>query len=275
MHTAVVVPTYNRPDALAAVLEGYFAQDDLDFELIVADDGSTGETRKVVETFAARSPFLTRHVWQEDRGFRLAAARNRAVAATDADYVIFTDGDCIPARYFVSAHKRLAERGYFLSGNRILVSEGFTRELLDCQIPVHAWTAKQWLAAWLRGSINRWIPLLSLPDGAFRKTTPEKWQGAKTCNLSLWREDLITVNGVDESYSGWGLEDSDLVIRLLHAGVRHKSARFAAPVFHLWHRENDRSRLTENQRQLDELMRSDRVRARVGLDRYFSPTAPI
>jgi len=86
--------------------------------------------------------------------------------------------------------------------------------------------------------------------------------------MSIWRDDLVKVNGVDESFSGWGLEDSDLVVRLYRAGVRHKSARFAAPVFHLWHRENDRSQLAENRRKLDELMSSDRVRAVEGLDRY-------
>ncbi|HKC45115.1 MAG TPA: galactosyltransferase-related protein, partial [Burkholderiales bacterium] len=85
---------------------------------------------------------------------------------------------------------------------------------------------------------------------------------------SAWREDLERVNGLDESYSGWGLEDSDLVIRLLHAGVRHKSARFAAPLFHLWHPENDRSRLADNQRRLDAVLASDRVTAELGLDRY-------
>lgn len=274
MKVAVIVPTYNRPDALAAVLEGYLEQDDLDFELIVADDGSTAETRGVVEAFQLRAPFALRYVWQEDRGFRLAAVRNRAVAATDADYIVFTDGDCIPARHFIAAHKRLAERGYFLSGNRVLVSERFTRELLEHSVPVHEWSTGQWLRAWLRGAINRWVPLVSLPDSALRKVRPLQWEGVKTCNLSLWREDLERVNGVDESYSGWGLEDSDLVIRLHHAGVRHKSARFAAPVFHLWHRENDRSKLPENQARLEELIRSERVRAQAGLDRYSSASPP-
>jgi glycosyltransferase involved in cell wall biosynthesis len=274
MKAAVIVPTYNRPDALAAVLEGYLQQDDPDFELIVADDGSTQETRAVVEAFRLRARFPLRHVWQEDRGFRLAAVRNRAVAATDADYIIFTDGDCIPPRYFVSAHKRLAERGYFLSGNRVLVSEPFTREVLQHALPVHAWSAWRWLRARFSGAINRWIPLLRLPDGGLRKSRPLQWRGVKTCNLSLWRDDLQRVNGVDEAYSGWGLEDSDLVIRLHHAGVHHKSARFAAPVFHLWHRENDRSQLPENQKRLDELVGSARVRAEMGLDRYSSAAPP-
>ena len=269
MKCAVVVPTYNRPDALAAVLEGYLLQDDRDFEVIVADDGSTAETRAVVESFQKRAPFPIRHVWQEDQGFRVAAIRNRGAAATDAPYIIFTDGDCIPPPYFVSAHKRLAERGAFLAGNRLLLSEGFTREVLEHNVPVQGWTRWDWLKARFSGRINRWIPLISLPDGAFRRSAPRRWEGVKTCNISMWRDDFIKVNGVDESFSGWGLEDSDLVIRLERAGVRHKSARFAAPVFHLWHRENDRSKLAENQKRFDEMLKSDRVRAEQGIDRYL------
>ena len=114
------------------------------------------------------------------------------------------------------------------------------------------------------------MPLVRLPDGKWRKRNAREWRGVKTCNLSVWREDLVRVNGLDESYSGWGLEDSDLVIRLLHAGVRNKNARFAAPVFHLWHLENDRSRMPANQKRLDELLRSKRVAAVLGMDRYFS-----
>jgi glycosyltransferase involved in cell wall biosynthesis len=268
MRCAVIVTTYNRPDALAAVLEGYLAQTDTGFELVVADDGSTPESRAVVESFQSRAPFPIRHVWHEDRGFRAAAIRNRAAAATDADYIVFTDGDCIPPSHFVAAHKRLAEHGHFLSGNRLLLSEGFTREVLASKVPVQRWGAMHWLRARLGGRVNRWLPMVRLPDGAFRKRVAQDWEGIKTCNLSLWRDDLVKVNGVDESFSGWGLEDSDLVIRLYRAGVRHKSARFAAPVFHLWHRENDRGSLAENQRRLDEVMHSDRVRAVQGLDRY-------
>ncbi len=272
MKTAVIVTTYNRPDALALVLEGFCAQSTLEFALLIADDGSTGETRRVVEAFAARAPFALGHVWHEDRGFRAAAIRNRAVAATEADHVVFTDGDCIPSRHFVAAHRRLAERGWFLAGNRMLLSRAFTARVLAERLPVHTWTNAQWLAAWLKRDINRLLPLAALGDGAFRKLRPARWKGVKTCNLAVWRADLERVNGLDESYSGWGLEDSDLVIRLLHAGVKHKSARFAAPLFHLWHAENDRSRLPENARRLASLRRSTRVTAVQGLDLYRGGT---
>ncbi|MDH4236482.1 MAG: galactosyltransferase-related protein, partial [Nitrospira sp.] len=106
--------------------------------------------------------------------------------------------------------------------------------------------------------------------GLFRKRSPDRWEGIKTCNLSAWRSDLVRINGLDESYEGWGLEDSDLVIRLLHAGVKHKTARFAAPVFHLWHPEQARMKLPANRKRLDDLLQSSTVRAAVGLDRYGS-----
>jgi glycosyltransferase involved in cell wall biosynthesis len=268
MNTAVIVTTYNRPDALAVVLNGYCGQIDHDFRLVVADDGSTGETAEVVRHFARRAPFPLTHVWHEDRGFRAAAIRNRAVASTDADYVIFTDGDCVPSRHFVRVHKRLAEPGYFLGSNRVLLSAELTNRVVRERLPVHAWNGIDWTWRWSRRDINRLLPLLTLPDGPFRKWMPGRWKGVKTCNLSLWRSDLIRVNGLDESYEGWGLEDSDLVVRLLHAGVKHKNARLAATVFHLWHPEQDRMRLPDNRKRLDELLRSSTVRAAVGLDRY-------
>ena len=265
MRITVVVTTYNRPDALAAVLEGYLAQDAAAFDVVVADDGSTDATRRVVEAYAARAPFALAHVWQEDLGFRAAAVRNRALAATPADYIVFTDGDCVPPPFFVSRHRALAEPGYFVAGNRILLSESFTADVLRERTPIHRWRHGRWLAAWLGRDVNRLLPLVRLPDGAFRKRSPLKWEGVKTCNLAAWRADLERINGFDESYSGWGLEDSDLAIRLTHAGVLHKSARFAAPVFHLWHREWDRGRLAENQRRLDDILASRRIEALAGL----------
>ena len=268
MKTAVIVTTYNRPDALAVVLEGYCGQSDPDFTLVVADDGSTQETATVVQEFARRGHLSLAHVWQEDRGFRAAAIRNRAVASTNADYIIFTDGDCVLLRDFVKAYRDLAEPGYFLGSNRVLLGEAFTSRVLRERLPIHGWRWPDWASAWFRRDVNRLLPLMTLPDGAFRKRSPDRWEGIKTCNLSAWKRDLVCVNGLDESYEGWGLEDSDLVIRLLHAGIKHKTARFAAPVFHLWHREQDRLSLPANQKRLDQLLRTTIVRAAVGLDQY-------
>ncbi len=269
LRIAVIVTTYNSPEVLAAVLDGYLAQTDHNFELLVADDGSTQETAQVVQQFQARATFPVHHIWQEDDGFRAAAIRNRALAATKADYVIFTDGDCIPLVDFVAVHWRLSEPGCFLSGNRLLLSKAFTGQVLREKIPVHQWRFGEWLSARLHGQINRLLPLLRLPDlSALRKLSPKRWKGAKTCNISAFRQDLLRVNGLDESYTGWGLEDSDLVIRLIRAGLINKSARFAAPVLHLWHKENDRSNLEENQRRLQQVLNATHIRAFKGVDQY-------
>ena len=270
LRIAVVVTTYNNPTVLAAVLEGYLVQTDRNFEVFVADDGSTPDTAEVVHQFQARANFPIHHVWQEDDGFRAAAIRNRALAATSADYIIFTDGDCIPLADFVATHRRLCEQGCFLSGNRMLLSRDFTGRVLSEKIPVHLWHFGAWLSARVHGQINRLLPLVHLPDIAWlRKRTPTRWQGAKTCNLSAYREDLLRVNGLDESYSGWGQEDSDLVVRLIRAGLVNKSARFAAPVLHLWHKENDRSHLEENQLRLRRVLNATHIRALRGVDQYL------
>jgi hypothetical protein len=180
MRIAVVVTTYNRPDALDAVLGAYAHQSDTAFELIVADDGSTAETTKLVRRFAARAPFEVSHVWQEDQGFRAAAIRNRAVAAARAEYIIFTDGDCV-RRAPSYQHRRLAEPGWFLAGNRVLLSERFTRAALDEHLPLHDWTWADWVRARGRGEANRVMPLVHLPDGAF-PSAARTWEGVKvTC----------------------------------------------------------------------------------------------
>ena len=267
---AVIITTYNRPDALSAVLAGYLAQRDSNFEMIVADDGSTSETARVVAQYKARADFKITHVRQEDRGFRAGAIRNRALAGSSADYIVFSDGDCIPLPHFIAQHRRLAEAGWFLAGNRILMNEPFTRQVLGQGLSIHGWTARRWLTAAMTGQINRFIPLWPLPVAAsLRKIPARRWEGVMTCNLSAWRSDLLQINGFDESYSGWGLEDSDRVIRLLRSGVNRKSARFAAPVLHLWHRDNDRGGLAENRRRLQDLLHSKRVSAEQGVARYL------
>ena len=270
MKIAVIVTTYNRPDALAAVLDSYLAQNDQSFEVVVADDGSGPETAATVAAYRGRTKVAIGHVRQEDHGFRAGAIRNRALALTGADYVIFTDGDCLPFQGFIAGHRRLARHGWFVAGNRILIDEGLSRRILADHLPVHTWPMGRWFRAFLKGEINRILPLFSIPvPGWLRKLPARRWQGVMTCNLAVWRNDLLAVNGFDEGYQGWGLEDSDLTIRLLHAGLRRKSARFAAPVIHLWHPENDRGTLIENRRRLDALLGSHEIRARQGVERYL------
>ena len=269
MKASVIVTTYNRPDALSSVLQGLAAQNDKDFEVLVADDGSRPDTARLVGEMARDFPVRLVHIWQEDIGFRAGAARNRACAQASGKYIIFIDGDCVPLPGFVNRHKKLAEPGWFVAGNRILLSEGFTAQALALALPLHKRNRFQWLLDRWLGRINRWLPLLDVRDGPWRKRSPQRWQGARTCNLAIWREDFVKVNGFDEVYAGWGHEDADLAVRLIRQGIRRKDGRFATAVMHLWHRENDRSQLAENVQRLEQILDNQRTRSEQGLSQYL------
>jgi len=269
---SVIVTTYNREDALAAVLRSLGAQTDANFEVIVADDGSRPGTATLVETWKAKAGQRVEHVWHDDIGFRAAEIRNRAVLASRGAYCIFLDGDCIVRPNFVATHRRLAERGWFVTGNRVLLSPTLTANVLrDAQSP-ERWGASRWLIERWSGGVNRLTALLHLPLGALRRLRQTAWKGARSCNLAIWRADLDRVDGFDADYAGWGKEDSDIIVRLLHAGVRRKDGVFATGVIHLWHAEADRSQLNDNERKLAGILAGDGVRAQRGLS-TLSPSS--
>ncbi len=262
---SVVVTTYDRPDALDAVLRALSRQSDRNFEVVVAEDGSRPETAAVIADWKGRLGRRLVHVWHPDEGVRLAENRNRAILAAVGDYCIFLDGDCLPRADFVVTHRRLAEPGWFVAGNRILLSPKLTKGVLSGRVAAETWGFATLLRERRRGGVNRLLPALRLPLGPLRKLRQNDWKGAKTCNLAVARGDLDRIDGFDCSYTGWGLEDSDLVVRLLHAGVRRKDGRFATGVLHLWHAPNDRSQFNANQAKLDAVIAGDRVRALRGL----------
>lgn len=262
---SIIVTTCNREDALDAVLRSLSRQTDRDFEVIVADDGSGPATAELIESWKGKLGRPLSHVWQERKGFRAAEIRNRAIVASRGTYCIFLDGDCIARRDFVEVHRRLAEPGWFVTGNRILLSEDLTRTILRDRLDVETWSYRAWTRERAKGGINRTVPLVRLPLGPLRKLRWRAWRGARSCNLGIWRSDLDRVDGFDSDYAGWGREDSDLLVRLLHSGVRRKDGVFASGVLHLWHPAADRSWLPDNDRKLDEARSDQRVRARRGL----------
>jgi hypothetical protein len=205
------------------------------------------------------------HVWHEDKGFRAARVRNFAILKSSGSYCIFLDGDCIARPDFVAAHRRLAEFGWFVTGNRLLLSEQLTALVLRDGLQPEQWSGFEWVRRRISGGVNRLLPLVTLPLGPLRKLQPRQWRGARSCNLAIWRSDLVRVDGYDAQYDGWGREDSDLLVRLIHAGVKRKQGQLATGVIHLWHKEADRSRLTVNDGLLDAAVERENVRARTGL----------
>lgn len=257
---AVIITTYNSPVYLNMVLRGYSRQSLLPDEILVADDGSGPETAEVVSNWKRTLPVPLRHVWHEDRGFRAATIRNEAVKATDAEYLVFTDGDCVPHRHFIRDHKRLMKAGWFVQGKRMLVGRdasgsfgpaGFLRMLSLC----------------MRGELSGCHHLIRLPGLTFRKSG---LRGIKTCNLALYRSDFEAVNGFDEEFTGWGREDAELVSRLFNYGVMRHDPPFGALVYHLWHPENSRGQLSDNDNRLQESIDSCATSCRNGLRKDVS-----
>lgn len=247
---SIIIATYNRPDALEAVLRACFAQTDTDFEIIIADDGSAHNTRQTIARLKPQSPVPLCHVWQEDLGFRLARIRNLGTQASSGEYLIFLDGDCVPQRDFVARHRMLAEPGYLVCGSRILLSEQLTRAALGATPGLDLQRLGWWatLRYRLRGDLNKILQLwLSWPD-LWRRQRHFSWRRIKGCNLGFWRSDLYRVNGFDESFLGWGHEDADVVVRLFNAGVLRKDGAFATEVLHLWHKEAVRDQASSNRR---------------------------
>ncbi|NBX25806.1 MAG: glycosyltransferase [Planctomycetes bacterium] len=266
----VIVCTYNRPQALRAVLAGLRDQSRSDFEVIVADDGSGEATRIVVESMMPSFHGRLRHAWQEDRGFRVAAARNLAASRAHTPYLAFLDGDCIPRTSFVHAYIRLMDPRRLIRGSRVLCDEALTRQIESGEVQdPHRWPLDQLRELRHAGRINRIGPLRhGFVDGLrtlASRLRPRNWKLLRGCNFMVPADAYRAVGGCDESFEGWGFEDSDLCIRLMNHGLRIRRAAADACVLHLWHRENDRRFEGENLARLQATLRSGQTRPARGM----------
>lgn len=233
MTIGVVISTYNNPAWLEKTLWGYLAQKRQADEIIIADDGSTEETRKLIERYADRLPL--RHVWHEDNGFRKTKILNEALRLATSDYLIFTDQDCVPRHDFVATHGRLARRGYLLSGGYFKLPMDISRQLTQEDIA----QGRAFSLRWLQSQGLKWtFKCTKLVQSrwftSFMNTvTPTRatWNGM---NSSTWREDILSVKGFDERMQ-YGGEDREMGERLFHKGMKGRQIRYSAIVLHLDH----------------------------------------
>ncbi len=265
LKVSLVMTTYNWPEALAAVLDTVASQQQLPHEVLIADDGSDATTRDLINRYQHKFPCPIVHIWHEDCGYQPAKIRNKAVASATGNYLVFIDSDCLLRPDFILQHSRLSRPEHFISGNRVLLSQAYTDQVLKQNIDVvglkpFSLTSEQ---------VNRRWSLLPIPMGLLRNMFPRSWKGVKTCNMSLYADDFIACNGFEEKYEGWGYEDSDLAVRLLRSGLRRISGRFSVTVIHLWHNTNKSSLEEANWNRLKETLGSNRQRANAGLDQHF------
>lgn len=232
---SVIISTYNQPEWLKKVLIGYQQQTFNNFEIIIADDGSTEETKAIIEQLSDNSNFTIKHVWQEDEGFRKTRILNKAIKKSKASYLIFTDGDCIPRADFVETHLKLKKENSFLSGGYfklpLYISETISKDDIESQRCFN----KDWL---LEQGLKKSFKINKLTASGFKEQflntmTPTKatFDGM---NVSVWKQDVVEVNGFDERMA-YGGEDRELGERLRNLGIKPIQIRYSAICLHLDH----------------------------------------
>jgi len=258
---ALVVNTFNQPDYLLRLLNALDRQTQPPQEVVLADDGSDDPIRVAFEGWAARQPFPCSRVWQEHTGFRRARILNLAIARASSAYLVFQDGDTIPHPAFIADHLRLAQPGTFVQGHRALIE----------QAGASFFGLGEFTADRRRALLSRQLRGLK---HAYRWPWPARryrsdLRGIRGCNLAIWRDDLLKVNGYNEAFTGWGREDSELAVRLMNTGARRLDVRGWAICYHLWHPPASRSNLPANDRLLGDAQAQKATWCNSGLNSHL------
>lgn len=235
MKASVIMSTYNSEEWLEKVIWGFSAQSELDFEIVIADDGSGPKTRELLDRLRPMIPMPLIHVWQEDNGFQKSQILNKAIVASNSDYLIFTDGDCIPRKDFVATHLKHREKGYFLSGGYFMLPMNISQAISKDDIIHQRCFDIEWLISegLPKSFKNNKLTAAGLPAKFLNFITPTKatWNGH---NASGWKEDLVFINGFNQEMQ-YGGQDRELGERLFNKGLKAKQIRYSAIVIHLDH----------------------------------------
>ena len=262
--TSLVITTYNWPKALEVCLNSVLDQTVAPKEIIVADDGSKQETIDLVKRFQESCPQSNIiHSWQEDKGFRAGMSRNRAISKASGNYIIIIDGDLMLNRHFVEDHIKNMQKECFIQGSRVITSPTVAKQMMEGK-KINLFT---------KGLKNNMNMVRSKFLSKIFTKVDKNLRGIRSCNMSFFKEDLVKVNGFEEEIEGWGREDSELAVRLFNIGCKKKKLKFEALTCHLYHNENDRSRLKKNDEYLVEAIKSRKTMAKKGLDRYEGSNA--
>ena len=258
---SIIISTYNWPKALKKVLESVAYQTIIPDEVIIADDGSKKDTKQVIDLFMEKHPNInTKHIWHEDKGFRLSEIRNKALKEATSEYIIQIDGDVILNKYFVKDHINKADTNFFIVGSRVLLDDYLSKKILENNSSFNIFSKG------LKNKFNSLrFPFLS---HFFEKSTKELSKVVKSvrgCNMSFWRKDLIKINGYNENMTGWGREDSELSVRLLNNGISKKKIKLIAIQYHLYHKENKRERLNINDEILENTIKNNKTKCSNGI----------
>jgi glycosyltransferase involved in cell wall biosynthesis len=238
MKIEVIMSAYNNVVDLNIVLDAYLRQEYNNYSLCVADDGSDLSVGKLVETFKKKGMNI-RHVWHKDRGYRRAKILNKAIQSSEAQYIIFTDSDCIPAPDFIADHKKTASKKHYTTGVRVYLKEDISNQLRSENLPVSKLFSIFWLLLKsIQGKVSKSEQAIRYPNWLLQLIMKLKKQMSSFgSNIAMTRESLLKINGFDEDYEGWGCEDKDLLWRLEETGLTQQGEFGKCCQYHLHHKK--------------------------------------
>jgi glycosyltransferase involved in cell wall biosynthesis len=235
MKITVIISTYNAEEWLEKVLIGYSVQTYKDFDIIIADDGSRPSTKELIDSFAKDYPVPIRHLWHEDLGYRRQEILNVAIVEANHDYILMTDGDCIPRQDFVEVHAKLAEKGKFLSGGYCKLPMTTSKAISKDDIVSGRCFNVSWLKSIDKLGFSNTLKLgANSLIGKFLDIISPTNPSFNNCNSSGFKADMIAINGYDERMK-YGGPDREFGERLENYGVKGKQIRHKAIVLHLDH----------------------------------------
>lgn len=261
INVTVIITTYNWPEALKMVLVSMIGQSKLPDEVIVADDGSRDSTRLLIQNYQKDFPCPLIHCWQEDLGFRPGHIRNKAIALATGDYIIVIDGDMILKPQFVEDHIYNARKKMVIAGKRMKMSKRLSQQVLNNKTSPSFFSLgflseRSILLQW------RWLSKI-------RSTRENNSNKVISANFSFWREDAIKVNGFNEDFLGWGPEDKEFCLRLIHSGCQKLKLRNAANAYHLYHNDNEMSMIPKNNAIYNNTLKNKLSWCENGIDKHL------
>ena len=262
---SVILATYNGKEQLACCARSLVAAGDAGIEVVIADDGSSHErTFEIIEEFKSNAAFKVVHAWQEDIGFRLARSRNNAVQHASGRFLLFLDHDILLPTTFFRTLRKTIKPGWFVGGRRVKLDEPTSKAILDGSLDARSLFTLRFALQAKRKRLGGWRYLFPLRDRR-PGTEPQPFRGMSGFCIGAWREDFDAIDGFDDRYRGYGVEDWDFMARLNNAGIHAGYLPRAATMMHLWHKETPHDLEGPGYQMLKSIENTDTVRAQIGL----------
>lgn len=271
MKVSLIIAVYKNIKYLELIIETLKYQTYKNFEVVIVEDGSCSQMKEYISSIRDLD---IKHTTQEDLGVRKARSQNNGIIASAGEYLIFIDGDCLLYSNFIEGHINLSENGYVLSGRRLNIPEVLTNKLLGKRIQAYD-IEKNLLTKYLYMAFNketRFEQGIYLKPGSWiYKILAKKTRNTAIlgCNFSCWKKDIVALNGFDESYGETAIpDDMDWDWRFTAYGLKIRSCKNVANMFHLKHKIHDRGDASNQLQNMRIKMNNNQYVCKIGLNTH-------